>query len=195
MSYISQLSSNAVKWSETTGIELIHPLTDRFLLESKWQNWNKMPKELQMESDKKSLDLFGKTNKSHYLELKKDVKYDGYPFILHQHNPRNGSEHYDLRFIDLKNPKLLHSFALPDNWRQNINKTVLYKTRDHDPRWLKLESYRLKTVDEGVINYKIYKPSLYFLLEFSGSIINGLYQLFKLKDKIRKDVWLLVKKH
>lgn len=186
---------SADKWSKETGIELINVVRDRFLLESKWSNWNKMPDNLKMESDRKCLELFGRTNKKQYQLLKETVKYDGYQFILHRHNPRHGSEHYDLRFIDLKNPKLLHSFALPDNWRDNINKTVLYKTRDHDPRWLKLESYRLKTIDEGIINYKIYKPSVYFLLEFSGKIINGTYQLFKLKDKIRKDVWLLVKKH
>lgn len=195
MSNIDHVNESALKWSRDTGIEIICETGDLFQLHKMWTNWNKMPKELQLESDRKSLELFGINNEKHFSKISKEAKYDGFPFILHQHNPRNGSEHYDLRFIDLKNPKLLHSFALPDNWRNNINKTVLYKTRDHDPRWLKLESYRLKTIDEGVINYKIYKPSIYFLLEFSGKIINGLYQLFKLKDKIRKDVWLLVKKH
>jgi hypothetical protein len=195
MSNIDHVNESALKWSRDTGIEIICETGDLFQLHKMWTNWNKMPKELQLESDRKSLELFGINNEKHFSKISKEAKYDGFPFILHQHNPRNGSEHYDLRFIDLKNPKLLHSFALPDNWRNNINKTVLYKTRDHDPRWLKLESYRLKTIDEGVINYKIYKPSIYFLLEFTGKIINGLYQLFKLKDKIRKDVWLLVKKH
>ena len=31
-------------------------------------------------------------------------------FVLHKHNPRNGSLHYDLRFVDPRNPKILHSF-------------------------------------------------------------------------------------
>jgi hypothetical protein len=188
------LNSSALKWSKETGIELIHVVKNKFELDDLWKNWSKMPSNLKKESDKKCLELFGKTNIQLYKQLYNVVRYDGYPFILHQHNPRNGSEHYDLRFLDLKNPKLLHSFALPDNWQKNINKTVLFKTRDHDPRWLQLESYRLKTIDKGVINYKIYKPYGYFLLEFTGNIINGTYQLFKLRDKIRKDVWMLVKK-
>lgn len=189
------LNSNAINWSKETGIELIYYVNNKFKLDELWKKWQKMPINLKKESDKKCLELFGKTNIGLYKHIYNTVQYNGYPFILHLHNPRNGSEHYDLRFLDLKNPKLLHSFALPDNWRNDINKTVLFKTRDHDPRWLQLESYRLKTIDEGVINYKIYKPYGYFLLEFSGKIINGTYQLFKLRDKIRKDVWMLVKKH
>jgi hypothetical protein len=195
MGNILDLNNRAIDWSNETGIEIIYNVSDKFKLNDLWKNWQKMPIHLKKESDKKCLQLFGKTNSGLYKSLYNTVRYDGFPFILHLHNPRNGSEHYDLRFLDLKNPKLLHSFALPDNWQNNINKTVLFKTRDHDPRWLKLESYRLKTIDEGVINYKIYKPYGYFLLEFSGNIIKGTYQLFKLKDKIRKDVWMLVKKN
>lgn len=186
---------NALDWKNETGIEIVYGVKNKFELDEIYKNWKKMPLNLKIQSDKKSLEIYGCTNDRHYAQLSKTLQYDGYPFILHQHNPRHGSEHYDLRFIDLKNPKkLLHSFALPDNWRDNINKTVLFKTRDHDPRWLTLESYRLKTIDEGTINYKIYKPYGYFLLEFSGKIINGTYQLFKLHNKIRNDVWMFVKK-
>ena len=184
----------AIEWSKETGIVIVYIVDNKFKLEELFKNFSRMPYNLQKESDKKCIEYFGCTNKDHYLKQLKTLQYTGFPFVLHLHNPRNGTEHNDLRFLDLKNPKLLHSFALPDNWKENINKTVLFKTRDHDPRWLELESYRLKTLDEGFVNYKIYKPYGYFLLEFSGKIINGTYQLFKLKNKIRKDVWMFVKK-
>lgn len=187
-------NKDALDWKNQTGIEIVYNVGSRFKLDEIYKNWKKMPSNLKDHSNKKCIELFGCNNDVLYKKLSMELKYDGYPFILHQHNPRNGSEHYDLRFLDLKNPKLLHSFALPDNWRDNVNKTVLFKTRDHDPRWLKLESYRLKTIDEGTINYKLYRQDRYFLLEFNGKIINGTYQLFKLNNKIRKDVWMFVKK-
>ena len=105
MSNIDHVNESALKWSRDTGIEIICETGDLFQLHKMWTNWNKMPKELQLESDRKSLELFGINNEKHFSKISKEAKYDGFPFILHQHNPRNGSEHYDLRFIDLKNPK------------------------------------------------------------------------------------------
>lgn len=189
------INQSAIDWIKKSGILLIYNLMkDRSKLEELWANWKKMPRNLQLQSDKKCIELYGCNNEKHYLMQLKQSKYDGFPFILHLHNPRNGSEHNDLRFLDLHNNKLLHSFALPDNWKDNINKTVLFKTRDHDPRWLTLESYRLKTLDKGYMDYKIYKPYGYFLLHFHGKILNGVFQIFKLRDKIRKDVWMMLKK-
>lgn len=128
-----------------------------------------------------------------YEQVSKSM-YDGFPFVIHQHEPRSGSLHFDLRFLDLKNQKLLHSFAAPENFLENTNRSTLYKTRDHDPRWLTLKSYRLKEVDSGVVSYKMYRPSNYFELEFHGSILNGVYRLMKLKNRGRDDLWLLTKK-
>jgi len=115
------------------------------------------------------------------------------PFVLHQHNSRSGSLHFDLRFLDPFNPKLLHSFALPSNFLEKINtKSIAVKTRDHDPRWLELKSYRLKDIDKGMITLKIatYK---YFELEFHGKILTGSYKLFKMSNTRRDDMWLLAK--
>lgn len=115
------------------------------------------------------------------------------PFIIHQHEPRSGSIHYDLRFLDNKDNKLLHSFAAPSNFLETIHKkTVLVKTRDHDPRWLNLKSYRLKDIDKGLVSVLVSTKN-YFELEFKGKKIKGKYKLFKLKTK-RNDQWLLFKK-
>ena len=95
----------AMKWRQQTGIELIYPEPDRSLLNDLWDNWNQMPNNLKRVSDQKSLELFGLTNQKHYQKLISNpntVKYTGYRFILHRHNPRSGSIHYDLRFMDLK---------------------------------------------------------------------------------------------
>lgn len=190
----------AIAWRKQTGIELIYPEPNRSLLNDMWDNWNQMPQNLQKVSDNKSIELFGITNQKHYQKLISNpntLKYDSYRFILHKHNPRNGSIHYDLRFMDLKNNKLLHSFAAPENLLEMLKtsgKSTLYKTRDHDPRWLDLKSYRLETIDEGYVDYKVYRPAIYFQLVFHGKIINGEKVLFKLRDKKRDDVWLLTSK-
>lgn len=114
------------------------------------------------------------------------------PFVVHQHNPRSGSEHYDLRILDPKNDKLLHSFAAGTDFEEKIqSKIVLVKTRDHDPRWLDLQNYRLSTYDKGeCIIHKAF--SKYWEIEFKGKKIKGTYKLFRIKSK-RGDNWLLVK--
>jgi hypothetical protein len=115
------------------------------------------------------------------------------PFIVHKHEPRNGSLHYDLRFMDPRDSKLLHSFATPSDFLDTINeKSLLIKTRDHDPRWLTLKSYRLETVDSGSVTIHT-ATSKYFDLDFDGKTLNGRYKLFKIKTN-RDDHWLLTKK-
>lgn len=190
----------ALKWRKQTGIELIYPESDKSVLNDIWDNWKQMPENLKKISDKKSLELFNLTNQQHYVKLLNTPtfkNFDNYRFILHKHNPRNGSIHYDLRFMDLKNNKLLHSFAAPSNFIENLktgNKSLLYKTRDHDPRWLDLKSYRLDTIDEGYIDYKVYRPSNYFQLVFKGKVLTGEFMIFKMKDKKRDDIWFLSKR-
>jgi hypothetical protein len=115
------------------------------------------------------------------------------PFVIHSHSPRNGSFHYDLRFGNPRNTKELFSFAMPKNFLDTVNtKTVLAKTRDHDPRWLTLKSYRLKDIDKGTVTVKI-ATQKYFELDFHGKVIIGSYKLFKMKNTYRDDRWLLIK--
>lgn len=128
-----------------------------------------------------------------YQIISESLKSTNVDFIIHRHRPRSGSEHYDLRFLDPKNPKLLHSFAAPKDFLKTINsKTVLAKTRDHDPRWLTLKSYRLDTIDKGTVAI-IISTSKYFELHFHGKVINGKFKLFKIKNSRRTDRWLIVK--
>jgi hypothetical protein len=117
---------------------------------------------------------------------------DNVNFIIHKHNPRNGSEHYDLRFMDPVNDKLLHSFAFGSDFLEKLSDRIVgVKTRDHDPRWLTLKSYRLKDIDKGMVDIKV-ATKKYFELVFKGKVIKGKYRLFKVKSK-RDDNWLLVK--
>jgi len=113
------------------------------------------------------------------------------PFVLHKHDPRSGSEHYDLRFLDPKDSKLLHSFAFGSDFLDKKNDKISgVKTRDHDPRWLELKSYRLTTIEKGTCTILIQRPN-YFELQFNGEILKGKYRLFKLKTK-RGDQWLFI---
>jgi len=117
------------------------------------------------------------------------------PFVVHKHDPRSGSIHFDLRFLDNRNPKLLHSFAAPSNFLDTADKkTLVVKTRDHDPRWLTLKSYRLQEIDHGMVTIKI-SSTKYFELEFHGKLLHGTYKLFKMSNTFRTDRWMLVKSH
>lgn len=92
------------------------------------------------------------------------------PFIVHRHNPRSGSQHYDIRFLNVRNNRVLFSFAAPSNFLDTVNgKTVLVKTKDHDPRWLTLKSYRLENIDEGKATIKI-QTAKYIQLTFHGEV-------------------------
>jgi len=117
------------------------------------------------------------------------------PFIVHEHQPRSGSLHYDLRFGNPKNSKELFSFAMPKNFLQTANnKTLVVQTRMHDTRWLDLKSYRLKEIDRGEVTITI-ATNKYFELDFHGKILNGNYKLFRMKNTFRTDRWILVKSH
>jgi hypothetical protein len=59
-------------WRMKTGIELIHREPTKEELERIWANWVMMDKNQKAISDKKSLELFGKTNKENYDALRKE---------------------------------------------------------------------------------------------------------------------------
>lgn len=69
-------------WRAQTGIELIHkePTIEEF--NRIWDNWNKMSDEQKSISDQKSMELFGKNNHDHYMELIKEYnKTNDHPAI------------------------------------------------------------------------------------------------------------------
>lgn len=59
----------AHKYRMDTGIELIHKEPSRSELERIYNNWNLMSDKQKAESDRKCMELFGKTNKQYYDEL------------------------------------------------------------------------------------------------------------------------------
>lgn len=56
-------------WRAETGIELVHKEPTKEELIRIWNNWNEMSGDMKEKSDKKSLELSGKTNEEHYNEL------------------------------------------------------------------------------------------------------------------------------
>lgn len=62
----------AILWSSETMIVIIVPTTDLFELENQWIKFNEMHKKQRRESDWKSIELFGMTNKDHYDMIKSD---------------------------------------------------------------------------------------------------------------------------
>lgn len=67
--YKELIKDPAHKYRMDTGIELIHREPTKEELERIWKNWNLMSDDQKMKSDKKSIELFGKTNQDHYKEL------------------------------------------------------------------------------------------------------------------------------
>lgn len=67
--YRELIKDPAHKYRMNTGIELIHKEPTKEELERIWKNWNLMSNDQKMKSDKKSMELFGKTNQDHYNEL------------------------------------------------------------------------------------------------------------------------------
>lgn len=59
----------AHSWRMKTGLELIHREPSIEELRRIWANWQLMSSEQKAKSDKKSIELFGKTNAEHYKEL------------------------------------------------------------------------------------------------------------------------------
>ena len=57
------------RWRADNGIELIHKEPTRDEFERIWKNWQLMPDEMKSKSDKKSIELFGITNRENYEKL------------------------------------------------------------------------------------------------------------------------------
>lgn len=114
------------------------------------------------------------------------------PFIVHIHDARNTNQHFDLRILHPYNEKDLMSFAFGKDFKDNYDKKITgVRTKDHDPRWLELKSYRLETFDEGTVEFKVYSYK-YMELNFKGKKLKGSYKLFKVKSN-RDDNWILLK--
>lgn len=58
-------------WRAETGIELIHKEPTKEEQERIWANWNEMTDEMKKGSDQKSIDVFGKSNATHNIEIMK----------------------------------------------------------------------------------------------------------------------------
>jgi hypothetical protein len=115
------------------------------------------------------------------------------PFIVHRHDARNTNQHFDLRILHPYDDKDLMSFAFGKDFEKEYDKKVAgVRTKDHDPRWLELKSYRLENFDEGTVTFKTYTYK-FMELEFKGKKLKGNYKLFKVKSD-RGDNWLLLKK-
>ncbi len=67
--YQRLIDDPAHAWRMKTGLELIHKEPSKKELERIWANWQEMTDEQKAESDKKSIELFGKTNAENYNEL------------------------------------------------------------------------------------------------------------------------------
>jgi adenylate kinase family enzyme len=67
--YQRLIDDPAHAWRMKTGLELIHKEPSKTELERIWANWQEMTDEQKAESDKKSIELFGKTNEENYNEL------------------------------------------------------------------------------------------------------------------------------
>lgn len=67
--YNKLIKDPAHRWRMKTGIELIHKEPTKEELERIWKNWQEISEEQKEKSDKKSLELFGKTNEENYYDL------------------------------------------------------------------------------------------------------------------------------
>lgn len=70
--YQRLIDDPAHAWRMKTGLELIHKEPEKTELKRIWGNWLLMTPEQKEESDKKSIELFGKTNAENFAELIKE---------------------------------------------------------------------------------------------------------------------------
>lgn len=114
------------KYRATTGIELIHKEPTEKELDRIWKNWNQMTPEQKIKSDKKCKELFGKDNKTLYIELKKSYK---------SINENNKKYEYETG-IDILEP------------RMDLNKATRYDATDENRIYYHIPKRKLKTGDK-----------------------------------------------
>lgn len=70
------------KWRAETGIEMIHPEPEVKENIRIWKNWNLMTDNDKEKSDKKSLEIFGLTNKEHHLQIIREMDQKDFRELL-----------------------------------------------------------------------------------------------------------------
>ena len=65
-SSIDKDATLARKWMRETGIALVYPAETQEELVHIWKEWQSLSDDDREQSDKKSIELFGMDNKSHY---------------------------------------------------------------------------------------------------------------------------------
>ncbi len=111
-------SDDAHKYRMSNGIELIHKEPTRQELDRIWRNWNLMSQEQKEKSDKKSLELYGKTNKDHYNEL----------INLYEESVMTESSKDKYEFRSINNEKEREKFYTLTNSRGSISDDLVYST-------------------------------------------------------------------
>lgn len=102
-----------------TGIELIHKEPSKEELERIWKNWNNMSHNQKIKSDKKSIELFGKTNKENYEELINLYVNEAYNSKGYTDYMVNGSSNYVLQQYKRINYPFKISVDLPNYINRN----------------------------------------------------------------------------
>ena len=147
------------KYRMDSGIELIHKEPSKDELERIWKNWNRMTTSQKRESDKKSIELFGKTNKDHYNEL--ISSYD--ESYLLQEASSNKVYHLSQTNLDGKTiqPTVPSDYMTVNGYEDGKTKRVCFATSiDGCLRGLSLKCEGMKLfVHVPDDNYNIYKPS------------------------------------
>ena len=194
-------------WRAKTGIELIHEEPTLEELNRIWANWLQMSDDQKTISDKKSVELFGIDNKTHYeqlikkytvneqileqlINIIKEGNYD-YPyttqFVIQDHHA--STHHFDLR---IKRDNYLASWAIPKaKLPEDYNEKILaIQTNNHNLSWLTFEG----TIPEG--NYGAGTVKIYdsgdclvhqwtnvITITFNGNKIKDTYSLIRTNNK------------
>ena len=74
--YKPDQKERAVEWSNISSRYIVYPVNTLEELENLWRNYNNQHRQLQRESDWKSLELFGLNNQDHYEYLKSKFLYE-----------------------------------------------------------------------------------------------------------------------
>lgn len=134
-------------WRAQTGIELIHKEPSLEELNRIWANWNKMTDEQKSISDQKSMELFGKNNHDHYMELIKEYhKTNDQPAISIFPSGHFSEHNEDLTTVNTPEDLLKWMDCIQYGW---INSSgVLCGTGDEDDEQDFFNEYRLQSPEQ-----------------------------------------------